>query len=103
MLTGITPALVGFETETVVLAGTDIPGPEMSTWMLDISSTDCADAKLALGNHSWIHATKRDGIEKFCACRGWVTNDKLTATVGATEPSSPHAQSEAMSNRTSGK
>lgn len=102
ILTGITAPLLGFEIEIVVLAGTDMPGPEISTCMLDISSTDCADAKLALGNSPWIHATRRDEIEKFCACRAWVTNDKLTATVGATWPSSPHAQSDAMSNRRSG-
>jgi hypothetical protein len=98
ILTGITWPLVGFETETVVLAGTSMPGPVISTWMLDISSTDCADARLALGNHPWIHATRRDGIEEFCACRALMTNDKLMATVGSIEPSEPHAQSDAMSN-----
>ena len=102
MLTGITWLLVGFETETRVLAGTDMPGPAIWTWMLEISSTDCAHARLALGNHPWIHATRRDGIEGFCACRASMTNDKLMATVGSIEPSEPHAQSDAMSNRPSG-
>lgn len=102
MLIEITWPLVGFETEIRVLAGTDMPGPAISTWMLDISSTDCADARLALGNHLRINATSRDGMEEFCACRASMTNDKLMPTVGAIGPSEPHAQSDAMSNRPSG-
>src|SRR5687767_12574954 len=101
MLTGICCPLVGLDTGTLVVAGAPMPGPVICTSMVAISSTDWAHAGGVLGNHRWIHATRRDERDCCCACRASTINDKFTATICPFELSEPHAKSDAMSKRAS--
>ncbi|HEU4505010.1 MAG TPA: hypothetical protein VFR79_09275 [Nitrospira sp.] len=95
MLTGITCPLVGSETGTVVVAGTGMPGPVISTWIEAISVTDCAQAGVAPGNQRSIHANNREEADGWCACRASTIKDRLTATIWPFELSDPHAASTA--------
>jgi len=63
MLTGICWPLVGSETGTVVVAGTAMPGPVISTWIEAMSVTACAQAGVAPGNQRSSHANTREGID----------------------------------------
>lgn len=63
MLTGIIPPLVGFVTGTVVVGGSDIPGPSICTWIVVMSDTVCAHAEAALGNQRWMNAINWEAVD----------------------------------------